>query len=368
MVATIRGRSKVRPGSASIVFAIIVSVLLLGISHPDAEEKAQPHPAVRSQTASGDGSTARVTAEEVPIAIEVMGTVQSRTPIEAASRVAATVAQVRVRAGDAVEQGELLVALDSADLVARRAQAEGALAAADAETIRAASDDQRYRALVKRGSVTIKEFESVEAAYRMATARRSEAAAEVSAARAALRYTRIESPVKGLVAERMVEPGDLALPGKPLIRLYDAGVLRVEIQIPEQSAKLVRIGTALRVRIDATGEDIATIVNEVAPVADPASRTIIVRAPLPVGHGLRPGMFARASLAAGTERVLTVPREAIESLGQLDTARVVSGDGSVQMRQVALGRALGERIEVLAGLGEGEQVLLKRRETRGPVK
>ncbi len=368
MVATKTGGSKVRVGAASIVVAIIVSVPLVWMAHSGAAEKSEPHAAVRSQTASPDGSIARVTAEEVPTAIEVMGTVQSRTPIEAASRVAATVAQVRVRAGDAVEQGELLVALDSADLAARRAQAEASLAAADAEAARAASDDQRYRALVKRGSVTIKEFESVEAAYRMATARQREAAAEVAAARAALRYTRIESPVKGLVAERLVEPGDLALPGKPLIRLYDAGVLRVEIQIPEQSAKLVRVGTALRVRIDATGEDIATNVNEVAPMADPASRSIIARAPLPVGRGLRPGMFARASLAEGVERVLTVPREAIENLGQLDTARVVSGDGNVQMRQVALGRALGARVEVLAGLREGEQVLLKRREVRGPVK
>jgi RND family efflux transporter MFP subunit len=335
------------------------------MSHPAAGGKPQPALAAGSQTTASGGSTARVTAEEVPITIEVMGTVQSRTPIEASSRVSATVAQVRVRAGDAVEQGELLVALDSADLAARRAQAEAALAAADAEVGRAASDDQRYRALVKRGSVTIKEFESAETAYRMATARQREAAAEVAAARAALRYTRIESPVKGLVAERLVEPGDLALPGKPLIRLYDAGVLRVEIQVPEQSAKLVRVGTALRVRIDATGEDIATNVNEVAPIADPASRSFIVRAPLPTGRGLRPGMFARASLAAGAERVLTVPREAIESLGQLDTARVVSGDGTVQMRQVALGRARGARVEVLAGLREGEQVLLKRREARG---
>jgi len=347
-----------------IAVLVVPGVLLLWMTHPAAGEKPQPAVAARSQTTASDGSTARVTEEEVPISIEVMGTVQSRTPIEASSRLAATVAEVLVRAGDPVVRGELLVVLDSADLAARRAQAEAAVAAAEAEVARASSDDKRYRDLVKRGSVTVKEFESVEAAYRMATAKQREAAAEVAAARAALRYTRIESPVRGLVAERLVEPGDLALPGKPLVRLYDAGALRVEIQIPEQSAKLVRVGTALQVRIDATGEDIATNVNEVAPVADPASRSIVVRAPLPVGRGLRPGMFARASLAAGFERVLTVPREAIESLGQLDTARVVS-DGTVQMRQVALGRPLGARVEVLAGLREGEQVILKRRETRG---
>ncbi len=362
MVATMNRGLRV---SLVVIAVVAVLKLLLWMTHPAAGENLQPGLAVRPQTTAPGGSTARVTAEEVPVMIEVMGTVQSRSPIEAASRISATVAEVLVRAGDPVVRGEFLVVLDSADLVARRAQAEAAVAAAEAEVARASSDDRRYRDLVKRGSVTVKEFESVEAAYRMATARQREAAAAVAAARAALRYTRIESPVRGLVAERLVEPGDLALPGKPLVRLYDAGALRVEVQIPEQSAKLVRVGTALRVRIDATGEDIATNVNEVAPVADPASRSIIVRAPLPVGRGLRPGMFARASLAAGVERVLTAPREAIESLGQLDTVRVVSGDGSVQMRQVALGRPLGARVEVIAGLREGEQVLLKRREARG---
>ncbi len=162
----------------------------------------------------------------------------------------------------------------------------------------------------------------------------------------------------GVIDERLIEPGDLALPGKPLVRLYDPAALRVELRVPEELSRAVAPGTAITVRVEAAGENVRTIVNEVVPAADPASRTFLIRAPLAPDPALRPGMFARASLRLGDEKVLTVARGGVESVGQLETARVLSAAG-IQVRQLALGRVFGKRVEVLAGLDPGERVLVE---------
>jgi RND family efflux transporter MFP subunit len=299
----------------------------------------------------------RVVLESVPIRREVIGSVESRVPIVAASRVAARVTAVRVHAGDWVKPSDVLVELDSADLRAHLREAGGAAAAARAELTRTTADEKRFRNLFQRGSVTAREFDAAEAAWRSASARMTQAEAAVAAARAALQYATVRSPVKGVVVERLVQPGDLAVPGKPLVRLYDANALRVSLQVPEELMRAVKVGMPLRVRIDATGEDISTKVNEIVPAADPDSRTFLVRASLPSGGDLRPGMFARAVFTVGREKILSIPLTAVTPVGQLDTVRVVS-DGAVKLRQVSLGRSFGDRVEVLAGLQAGERVLL----------
>ena len=117
------------------------------------------------------------------------------------------------------------------------------------------------------------------------------------------------------------------------------------------------MGTPLDVSVDATGAAYRTTVIEIVPAADPASRSFLIRAPLPNGQGLRPGMFARATVTTGNENILTVPRAAVEQIGQLETVQVYDR-GQVEMRMVSLGRSFGNRIEVLAGLQPGDRVVL----------
>lgn len=296
-----------------------------------------------------------VLSEQVVLHREVIGSVQARVPVEAASRVAARVTEVKVRAGDRVTAGQTLVALDASDLRAQVAQAEGEAAAARAELARAAADHQRFAALFARGSVTAHERDAAEAAYRGAAGKAAQAGAAVAAARAALAYAIVRSPVNGVVVERLVEPGDMALPGKPLVRLYDESALRVELEVPEEVARGIRVG--MPVTVSAADDSYQTHVSEIVPAADPSSRSFLVRAALPAGGHLRPGMFARASFAAGRQTLLTVPRAAVTQVGQLDTVRVYA-DGRIETRMVSLGRGLGAQVEVLAGLRAGERVIL----------
>jgi len=298
-----------------------------------------------------------VLSERLRVRRELIGSIQSRVPIEAASRVAAGVIEITVRAGDHVKRDQVIVTLDAHDLKAQVAQAQGQLAAAQGESRRATADKKRFSALFARGSVTASERDAAEAAYRGAAGRVAQARAAVAAARAGLEYATVRSPVDAVVVERLAEPGDMAMPGRPLVRLYDANALRVELQVPEDLARYIEPATPLEVRVDATGAAYHTQVSEIVPASDPASRIFLVRAPLPSGQHLQPGMFARATFAAGSEAVLTLPRAAVERIGQLETVRVYS-EGRIQTRMVSLGRRFGDRIEVLAGLAPGEHVIL----------
>ena len=302
--------------------------------------------------------------QNIPIRYELIGTIQSRVPVVAASRVAARVVEVEVRAGDRVRQGQVLVRLDAADLSAQIAQAQGELDAAIAEFSRAAADEKRFSALFSRGSVTASEREGAQAAYRAASGKVARARAVVAAARAGFQYATVRAPANGIVVERMVEPGDMAMPGKPLVRLHDGNALRVELQVPEELARSMEAATVLEVQVGAIQAVYHTRVGEVVPAADPATRSFVVRAPLPDAPFLKPGMFARATLTAGSQPVLTLPRDAISSIGQLQTARVVK-DGMVETRMVSTGRSFGDRVEVLAGVKEGERVILDGRQAGG---
>lgn len=336
-------------------------VLLVAVLHLLGSGRIEPGLLTRGPQAAPNEPVAVVTAELVPRSLEVIGSVQSRVQVDAGSRVTATVREVRVRAGGAVKRGQVLVILDSADLRAHVGQAQGELEAARAELTRTTADEKRFSALYSRGSVTQRESETAQAAYRAARASVSQAVAAVAAARAALAYATVASPVDGIVTERLIEPGDLAVTGQPMVRLYDESALRVQLEMPEDVIGQVKLGMPLDVRIDATGARVRTAVNEIVPEANPSSRSFFVRAPLRSGRGLRPGMFARATFAVGTEKILTIPRTAPRSVGQLDTVQVISA-GAVEMREVSVGRTIGDRIEVLAGLNEGDKVLLTRPE------
>lgn len=332
----------------------LLLVLIVGVIFD--HRKIAPGLLSEITAANSNEPTEVVARQVVPIRREVVGSVQSVVPVDASSRVSAAVIAVKVNAGDRVRRGEILVELDSAEGRAQVAQAQGALAAAQAELTRSAADFKRYSGLLKRGAVTASEYDGAQAADQAAAGNVARATAAVEAAHAALAYSTVRSPVDGVVVARMVEPGDMAMPGKILVRLYDDHALRVELTVPDQLAGQVRVGMQLEVAAGAPARNISTRVSEVVPAADPASRSFIVRAPLPAGMGLRPGTFARANFEIGEERLLSIPRTAVQSVGQLSTVRVIVR-GAVEVRQVALGRALGNRVEVLAGLNEGDRVL-----------
>ncbi|HEY9157861.1 efflux RND transporter periplasmic adaptor subunit [Candidatus Binatus sp.] len=343
-------RTWIIAGVALLAVVILFYLHSAGLIRPG----LQPAPA----SSDPNARIAYVTATTIPMEMQVVGSIESLVPVELSSNVSARVRAVRVRAGQRITLGEILIEMDPSDLDAGVAQARAAVAGAQAELARSRADWRRYSALYSRGSATAQERDAAEAAYRSARAHAQQAEAAVAAGKSALAYATVRSPVEGVVMDRMAEPGDMAMPGKPLLRVYDTRAVRATFAVPEALLKSIRPGSPVRINVDAVHREFAATITEIIPAADPASRSVTMRADLPAGAGLQPGMFVRASLGVGRETVLTIPRGAVETVGQLSTVRVRT-QGSVELRQVALGREIDQRVEVLAGLNGGETVLLE---------
>lgn len=328
-------------------------------------------------------TTARARVELVRRWFEASGTVRPRTETRIESQVTAQVVTVAVRPGSRVTKGQVLVSLDNRQLLARldqarqglksaqasREQARQAVISAQAAYDQAAASFKRTRTYFESKAATQQDLEKAQSLYSQAKAglaRAQEAqsgtmagikqAAEVvREAEIGLGYTRILAPETGEVLKRLVEPGDLALPGKPLLVLQTAGTYRLEAHVREGLISRVRLGMQLPATIATLGKEVQTDVEEIIPYADPQTRTFLVKASLPPINGLYPGMFGKLRIPVQTENVVVIPENALRIVGQLEMVTVKEGDRWTR-RYIKTGRRLDKHVEVLAGL-KGDEVL-----------
>ncbi len=314
----------------------------------------QPAP---EETAAGL-ATATVTMQTIPAMTEAVGTVQAEQLATVTSRAVANLVEMRVSAGQHVESGEALVVLDDRDLRRRVEQAQDAVRSAEATLAQAQSDYQRDRPLFDQQVITPYDFEHTQTNLKTAEAnlhrlQQAEQEAEVN-----LSYAVIRSPFTGVIVDKLASVGDLAAPGKPLFTMYEQGRLWLEAGVPEDMLARIHIGESVALRIDARDRESRGKVVEVVPSSDPATRTVAVRVHLDDTSEIVPGMFGRLLLQAAPEQVLTIPVAAVIRAGQLTMTDVVER-GHVERRTVQLGRALGNRFEVLSGLAAGETVIVR---------
>lgn len=351
-------RTVVRVLQAGIGFAAMVLAIMWMSGFFGHKIPAGYRP-VAAPTAPPGAATATVTEETVPVVEEAAGTVQAERKTGVSARILATIREITVRAGDEVRRGDVLVRLDDRDLQARALEARRAAEAAEAAHRSRQADYERAQRLKAQGIISQGEFDQAEAAFRVASAELERAREALRGAEIALTYAEITAPVSGRVVDRFADPGDTAVPGKPLLALYDPTALRIEVPVRESLAVGLRVGDALQVRMGLDGPELRGVVDEIVPQAEAGSRTFLVKVGLPRGENVYTGMFGRLLIPAGQRTRLLVPRAAVGQVGQLAFVSVVGANRQVQRRLVTLGPALGDdRIEVLSGLRPGEVVLL----------
>lgn len=342
-------------------------------------------PARAPQTVAGV-QVVTVHAQTVPDEVQAPGSVQSAVTAQIAAQTMGTVQAVLVREGDAVRRGQLLVQIDDRELAARSNAAQSAVreaAAAGEEAARALAAAQahadvakktydRFTFLREQKSVSPQEFDEVEARYRAAAAALEQARArqqqvqamaeraqsEARAAGALAAYTRVTSPLDGVVVRRYVEPGAMALPGVPLLVLEETSRYRLQVTVDAAAGATLRRGSKARVELDALPErSFEGAVAELEAGADPASHTLAVKVDLPRDPAIRSGLFGRAWFARGQRNALLVPRAHLVERGQLTGVYVVDAQGIARLRIVTRGRAFGDVVEILSGLGDGERIV-----------
>ncbi len=292
--------------------------------------------------------------------VTVVGSVQPRRKTDVASQLLASVREIRPRPGDRVKAGEVMITLDDRELNAQQREAAASLTSAEADLATRKSEYERIKNLRESGSISVEELNRVEGAYRVTEAQVRRAKETISRIEIQITYTKIAASTDGLVSDRFAEPGDLAAPGKPLLTVYDPNDLELQVNVPESLAAAILVGQKLDIRIDANQLAITAIVREVVPLAQAASRSVLVKLALPQASSnpILPGMFGRAAIPVGRVERVWLPHSAVLRIGQLDLVEVADSDGTLSRRFVRLGRVAADKVEILAGLSPGEQVAL----------
>jgi RND family efflux transporter MFP subunit len=193
-----------------------------------------------------------------------------------------------------------------------------------------------------------------------ATAAVAAAEAAASAASIALSYTTIAAPFDGVVSARTAEPGAMAAPGAPLLTLEDTSAHRLEARLDEARAGQVAVGQAAQIRLgDASADQWKDgRVVEISRI-DPASHGFIVKVDVPDSSKHKTGGFGRVRFAGESRPALTIPASALLHRGQLTFVFAVDGGRAARLRPVSVGQATGDLVEILAGVKEGDEIVVK---------
>jgi RND family efflux transporter MFP subunit len=328
-------------------------------------------PAAQAPEVVRDVSAFEAQRKTVPDFIEAVGTIRALQTSQLSAQISGAIISIRAQEGQRVRRGDLLIVLDDAQQRAALERASAAVNAAQQDIAAAEADYglqnatlARYQSLFEKKSVSPHEMDEVQARQKSAGARRDQAQAGIAQsrameaqARAGLSYTRIRAPFDGMVTAKLLDTGALASPGVPLMTIEDTQRFRLEASVDEGDIRFVILGAAARVSVDALGTDVSGKVVQIAPAADPASRSFVVKLELPADPRLRSGLFGRVRFPRGQREAIVIPRSAVLERGQMHGVYVVAADGQVGLRYVTLGKPAGDNVEILSGLSGGERLV-----------
>lgn len=300
--------------------------------------------------------TVLMQARAVDTGLELEGVVQPVKQSTVAAQAGGRVATLAVRMGDRVRAGQLLATIDDREAAVGVQRSQAQVNQAQAELRNARAHYERTRDLQAQGFVSQAALDTAQTQYQAAQAGREQATAGAQQSALAQGYTRVTAPYDGWVLQTHVMPGDLALPGKPVVTLYAPQPLRAVVQLPASRAELARQAAQVQVLL---GEKwVNPVERSSMPSADPVSQTVEWRLELAAADtpSLLPGQPVRVRIIGTPAQRLVVPASAVLRRGELTAVYVVSGKGFA-LRAVRLGADHGAQgIEIAAGLSAGERV------------
>lgn len=343
-----QGKSKLI-GTFAALFVIIMAVFYMAGSFSDKQTAGLKE----SQTTNYQGERVTVTLQSIAGTEQVPGSVIAKQNTQISSHVMAQVELLKVRAGDKVAKGDLLIMLKQDDFKAALAQSSANINAVQASLTQAKKQLARMIDLNAQGLVSVSELDDAKAKFENLTANLAVAKQQQTQAQVSLNYTHITAPISGVVVERLTEPGDTATPGKPLITLYNPLQLQLEFNVREQQAVKLRVGNSLNVVLPSLDITTPATVSEIVPVADNAARSLLIRLEADAQLGLMPGLYAQLQLPIkSTQGVLIDPRW-VHEFGQLNMVYVLENETLVK-RFVRLGSIINNQQHVIAGLEAGD--------------
>ena len=288
-----------------------------------------------------------------------VGTIKPRIEADMGFRVAGKVAKRLVEVGQTVDVDQPLATLDEVDLKLQAEQAEAEFRAATGVLAQAAAAEQRAKDLKAKGWTTDAALDSAKAAGDEARARLNRAERSVELTRNSLSYATLVADTRGVVTATMIEPGQVVAAGQASIRVARLGEKEAVVAIPETLLARARSGVATVTLWSDAKKTYAAKLREVAPQADPATRTYLAKFSLPdADEAVSLGMTATLTLAdKASERVAKLPLSALYSQGGDPSLYIVDDKGEVALKPVKVKAYESDNVVISSGVDEGAKVV-----------
>src|SRR5713226_4653750 len=289
----------------------------------------------------------------------VVGTIRPRIESDMGFRVPGKVAKRLVEVGQTVDIGQPLAILDEVDLKLQAEQAVAEFTAATGVLAQASAAEQRAKDLRAKGWTTDAQMDQARAAADEARARLNRAERSVDLTKNSLSYATLEADAPGVVTATLIEPGQVVASGQTAIRVARFAEKEAVVAIPETLVGRAKSGTASVTLWSDADKKYAAKLREIAPTADPATRTYLAKFSLPEADDkVSLGMTATLTLAdAATERVAKLPLSALYSQGGDPSLYIVDNAGDVALKPVAVKSYESNSVVITGGVAEGAKVV-----------
>ena len=347
-------------------FSVLVCALIAFGCAKKEEAAPPPPPQVK---------VAVVLQKTVPIYVENIGETIGSSDVEIRARVEGFLESVNFEEGSFVKKGQLLYTIDPQPLRAALAQADGRLAEARANYVKAHQDVVRYKPLVEQNAISRQEYETAEAGEQAATASVDAAKASRKDAELSLGYTKVYAPIDGLIGKSQVKPGNLVGRGENTLLTVISNVESIHVRSNLSERDYLRLARAKGsepdkqkrennlelVLADGTVHKYKGNLVFADRAIDPKTGTLGIEAAFPnPDHFLRPGQYARLrAVIDRKENAILVPQTAVQELQGTHSVAVVGNDNKVSLRTVQAGDRVGSLWLIESGLKPGEKIVVE---------
>lgn len=365
------------------------------------------HAPETASTSALSVNTLIIRSQSVANTLELSGSIRPVEQATLSTRVMGRITQLSLETGDRFRKGDILTRIDVMDITAQTGQAQLGVAQAQAEVFRSQASlsqlesqkleaqsalrlaqvtQSRMSRLQAEGAVSKSVLDDANTLLEQARARVAQSEAGIRQSQAAIAQTQaavsraelsvissdvsesygtIFAPFDGVVVQKMAYEGEMAAPGTPLLKVENPNKLELEISVPEENLRFVRVGQSVKVQFDAVNQSLKATIQQIVPAANAQSRSFLVKIPLNNSGKLISGMFGRIALPIGaTKETLLVPTTALIQRGQLQGVYVLENveDKAISksiamMRWVKTGKTQDGQVEIVSGLKAGDRIV-----------
>src|SRR5690606_8159129 len=330
----------------TIIVLIVVGALIAWVLTNNKKENQAKIAVVTDLSGAVIVKTAIAKKDTLNIDFSSNGNFTAKHDLNLLAETGGRVTQILVDEGSKVSKGQILVRIDPE-------YASLDLQNAEASYSKLKKDQERYASSYETGGVAKSQLDDIELALRNAETM-------VQQARRRVQDSYIKSPISGVVNERLIEPGAFVAPGTPLFNIVDVSSLKLKVNANEQ--QVVHLKTGDHVKITRTvfpDKTFQGVINFIAPKADNTlNYPVEIEVTNQDANNLRAGMYATATFEfPRQEPALLIPRTSFAGGVNSNQIFVLENEDTARIRDVVSGRIIGDQVEIIGGLKEGEVII-----------